>query len=141
MPASAIQNPAGYVPEHAVAFSDVDGTAVTVSAAMPLPVSLSQAANAALSGTAATSGLVGPFQPVLGRPVVLALSGTWSGTVKVSRSTDGGATKLPLTVAGTVWGQYTGNCCEAVWDESEAAARLYLDIALSSGSVTYRLAQ
>src|SRR4051794_26965052 len=104
MPGSPIQNPAGYVPEHAVAFADVDGTAVPVAAAKPLPVSLSQTANAALAGTAAATGLIGPFQPVLGRPVMLALSGTWSGTVKVTRSTDGGATKLPLTVVGTLWG-------------------------------------
>ena len=63
------------------------------------------------------------------------------GTVKVVRSTDGGATKLALAIGGSLWAQFTGNCCEAVWDESDAAARLYLDIALMSGSVSYRLAQ
>ena len=72
---------------------------------------------------------------------MLALSGSWSGTVKVLRSTDGGATKLPLTIAGASWGQFTANCCEAIWEESEAAARLYLDITLIAGSASYRLGQ
>jgi hypothetical protein len=73
--------------------------------------------------------------------VIVSLQGAWAGTVKVVRSTDNGTTKLPLTVAGGAWGEFAGNCCEAVWDESEPAAKLYLDIALASGSVTYRLAQ
>lgn len=61
--------------------------------------------------------------------------------MKVLRSTDGGTTKLPLTIGGSAWGQFTGNCCEAIWEESEAAARLYRDIALTSGTVNYRLGQ
>jgi hypothetical protein len=61
--------------------------------------------------------------------------------VRLLRSTDGGATKLPVTVAGDTWAQFTANCCEPVWDESEASARLYLDIALTSGTITYRIAQ
>ena len=45
------------------------------------------------------------------------------------------------SVNGAAWGQYAGNVCEAVWEESESAARLYLEITLASGSVAYRLAQ
>ena len=72
---------------------------------------------------------------------MLSLSGTWAGTIKLIRSTDGGATKLPLTINGTAWAQFTTNCCEAVWDESDAIARFYLDITLTSGTDAYRLAQ
>lgn len=140
---SPIQNPAGYVVPHAVVYADADGGMVAVSTAAPLPVSIGVggAAPVPLTGTAASSGLFGPYVPATGRAVMLLLTGTWTGTVKVTRSVDGGATRQPLTVNGNAWGQYSANCCEAVWEESEAAARLYLDVTLSAGSLSYRLAQ
>jgi len=136
-----IQNPAGYAVTRAVAFADVDGSMLPVATSTPLPVTLGTAATTALTGTASSSSVVGPYQPALGRPVMLVLTGTWSGSVKVTRSIDGGATRQPLTVAGNAWGQFSGNACEPVWDESESAARLYLDITLTSGSISYRMAQ
>ena len=137
-----IQNPAGYAVTRAIAYADIDGSMVQVAAAAPLPVSIgASAATTPLAAASSVSTVAGPYQPALGRAVILALSGTWSGTVTVTRSTDGGTTRLPLTVNGTAWGQYSGNVCEAVWEESESAARLYLEITLASGSVSYRLAQ
>ena len=136
-----IQSPSGYAATRAMVFADVDGSALVVSSAAPLPVASASAATTPLTGSAATSAVLGPYQPALDRDVVLALSGTWAGTVRVLRSTDGGVTKLPLTVSGGVWGQFTGNCCEPVWSESESTARLYLDVALTSGNLAYRLAQ
>ncbi|MFM5884200.1 MAG: hypothetical protein ACKOQ3_02505 [Novosphingobium sp.] len=144
MPNSPIQSPASFVPSRAAAYSDVDGTALLVSAATPLPVTMAAVSGTAptpLAGTTATTGVLGPYQPALGRDVVLALSGTWAGTIKVTRSTDGGTTRLPLTAAGTSWAQFTGNCCEAVWEESDGNARLYLDVTLTSGTLVYRMAQ
>lgn len=141
MPSSPIQSPAGFVPSHATAFADVDGTSVLVSTATPMPVSARGLAAAALTGSTSASGVFGPFAPALDRPVMLALSGTWAGTVKVTRSTDGGTTRLPLTVAGSPWGQFTANCCEAIWEEADDAARFYLDVTLTSGTLTYRMAQ
>ncbi|WP_309623832.1 hypothetical protein [Novosphingobium sp.] len=137
-----IQNPVGYAVTRAVAYADVDGSMIQVAAAAPLPVSIgASAATTPLAATAAASTVAGPYQPALGRAVMLVLTGTWSGTVSVTRSVDGGTTRQPLTVNGNVWGQYFGNVCEAVWEESESAARLYLEITLASGSVSYRLAQ
>ena len=138
-----IQNPTGYAVPRAIAYADTDGSMLQVSNSAPLPVAVSSAAAATtpLSGTASTTSLVGPYQPAIGRAVMLLLTGTWTGMVKVVRSVDGGTTKQPLTINGAAWGQFTANCCEAVWDESEGAARFYLDITLSSGSVTYRVAQ
>lgn len=142
MPASPIQSPAGYVPSRALAYADVDSTSLLVSVGNPLPVTMGSAAPAApLAGSTSVTAVLGPFQPVVGRAVVLSLAGTWTGTVKVRRSTDAGTNKLPLTVAGTVWGQFTANCCEPVWEESESAAQLYLDVTLASGTLAYRLAQ
>lgn len=140
MPVS-ILSPSGYATTRAVAFADTDGSALLASAASPLPVTLGTAPTTPLTGTATVSAVVGPYQPAIGRESILTLSGSWTGTLRVLRSTDGGTTKLPLTVAGSPWAQFTGNCCEPVWDETEAVARLYLDIALTSGSLTYRIAQ
>lgn len=136
-----IQSPSGYATTRALVFADASGDAQIASAAAPLPVTLGSVATIALAGTTAANSMLGPYQPALGRAAMLSLTGTWSGTVKVLRSIDGGATKLPLTVAGSSWGQFSGNCCEPVWEESEAAATLWLDIALASGTLAYRLAQ
>lgn len=136
-----IQTPPGYIVPNAVSFADTDGSALTVSAAVPLPVAIGLASATPLAGSTAASVIAGPYQPAIGRAVMLLLTGTWTGSVKVTRSVDGGATRQPLTAAGANWGQFTGNCCEAIWEESEAAARLYLDIALTSGTLTYRMAQ
>ena len=137
----SIQSPSGYAASRAVAFADVDGSALIVSGTTPLPVSFGRGASTALAGSTAASLIAGPFQPATDRATMLTLSGTWAGTVRLLRSIDGGATKPPVTVAGSSWGQYSANCCEAVWDEPEAGAALYLDIALTSGTLTYRLAQ
>ena len=140
-----IQSPAAYVPSRAAAFSDADGNALVVSNANPMPVALlaggSGTVLTALAGSTAASGILGPYQPAVDRSIMLALSGTWSGTVKVVRSTDGGTTKLPLTVAGAIWGQFSGNCCEPVWEEADATSRFYLDVTLASGTLAYRLSQ
>jgi hypothetical protein len=73
--------------------------------------------------------------------VVLSLSGIWEGTVQLMRSTDLGVTLHPVTAGGLAWGRYTANACEPVLEEQEAGAQLYLDIALTSGAVSYRIAQ
>jgi len=142
MPITPLKTPAGYVPQMAVAFANANGDAEPVSATNPLPFQEQPfAAAAPLTGTAVSTGVVGPFPPRAGRAVVLVLSGVWTGTVKVLRSLDGGATKVGLTAGGQPWGVYTGNVCEPVWEESEAAASLYLDVTVTYGSVTYWMGQ
>jgi hypothetical protein len=39
------------------------------------------------------------------------------------------------------WARFTANCNEVAWQEVEEGATLYLDIALTSGSVIYRVSQ
>ena len=142
MPTSPLKTPAGYVPQMAISFANPNGDADLVSAANPVPTQDQPfIAAAPLVGTAITSTQAGPFQPRAGRAIVLSLAGIWSGTVKILRSVDGGTTRLPVTAGGLPYGSYTGNVCEPVWEESEAAALLYLDVALTSGSVTYRMGQ
>ncbi|HEX4847626.1 MAG TPA: hypothetical protein VFV30_05745 [Novosphingobium sp.] len=139
MPGTPIQSPASYVPSRATAFADADGTSLLVSSSNPLPVTLNGGSTTPLAGSTSATGSAGPFTPVIGRPVMLMLSGTWTGLVKVMRSTDGGTTRLPLTVAGGSWAQFSANCCEPVWEESDPAATLYLDVTLASGTLAYRI--
>ena len=138
-----VEVPAGFVPQYAVAFGAVDAPAVAVHAGNPLPVraSLGVAESIALSGTLTASGTAGPFVPELGRGIRVTLSGGWSGTVDLLRSTDGGATMLPLTIGGERWGRFTANANELVAEEQEAGATYYLAFDQASGTLVYRVAQ
>lgn len=99
------------------------------------------ASSTPLAGSSSTTQVVGPFAPVLGRPINLTLSGTWSGTVVVQRSVNGGLTKQGLTVGGSPWASYTANCNEPVWTETEAGVTFYLVITRQSGTINFRVAQ
>lgn len=147
-----IKTPAGYVPAFALGFSGPTGDLEVVDPAKPLPVALSSAeplevtpavapAPAPLEGSTTASIVAGPFIPAPGRPVVLTLAGAWDGVVQVKRSIDGGSTLHPLTAGGFAWGRYTENACEPVWEEQEDNVSLHLDIALTSGSIAFRIAQ
>jgi hypothetical protein len=134
--------PAGYVPRMSMCFSDATGISDEVSSTNPLPVSLQASApSSPLAGSTASSVVVGPFAPQTDRAVMLNLSGTWAGQVRILRSTDLGVTKAGLTALGQAYGIFTANICEPVWEEGEATARLYLDITLTSGTLNYRMGQ
>ncbi|MBB4153890.1 hypothetical protein GGQ80_001796 [Sphingomonas jinjuensis] len=135
--------PASFVPLTAMAYTADSGEAVAIDAAHPLPITtrLSAAASVPLTGSAAASSVAGPFTPDKARPIWLTLSGSWSGSVTVQRSTDGGATKQPLTVAGQPWGVFTANANEIVAEETVEGATYYLTITIASGLLSYRVAQ
>ncbi|MCB2076471.1 MAG: hypothetical protein KDE55_02110 [Novosphingobium sp.] len=134
-------NPARFVPLYGVGYADNAGELSAVSTSSPLPVSVTQPSSLPLpvEGAASATAVVGPFAPALGVPVVVNLSGSWGGTVQVKRSTDGGTTFASLTAAGKAWANFTGNACEAVWEENNPDAALYLDIQVSWGTVDYRM--
>lgn len=140
MPSLPIMTPARFAAASAMGYADPTGALSLVSAATPLPVAPGPAAvPAPLAGTAAASTAVGGFAPARGVPVVLVLRGIWQGSARVLRSTDGGTTLDPLTLGGSDWGLFSGNACEAVWEENDPAATLHLAITLASGTITYRL--
>ena len=142
MPTSPLKTPAGYVPQMAISFANANGDADLVSITNPIPTQEQPfTAAAALTGSTAASGQFGPYAVRAGRPIMLTLAGTWTGTVKLLRSVDGGTTKLPLTAASLPYASYTGNVCEPVWEESEAAAVFFLDVTLNSGTLNYRMDQ
>lgn len=141
MDPTPISAPAGYAPAYAVGFADSKENLVLVSATAPLPVAISAPAPSPLVGLASSSEVVGPFVATAGRIVLVTLDGDWEGTVRLLRSIDGGATQVPLRVAGAAWGEYTASGCEQAWSETEDGASFYLDIALVSGGVAYRVSQ
>jgi hypothetical protein len=152
MPDQPISLPAGYAPAFAIGYAAQDGQLAVVDDTKPLPVSFATSqpipvvtsggpAPAPLAGQTAITTTAGPFAPASGRPVFVTLSGTWEGSVQVERSTNGGATRHPLTVAGLPWGGFTANACEPVWVENEAGVELYLAIEIASGTLDYRVSQ
>ena len=141
MTSTTISVPAGFAPAYAVGFAGTGGGLALVSSTDPLPVVISAPAPAPLIGQSATPTVVGPFNATVGRAIVVALAGEWTGTVRLLRSTDGGTTRLPLRVAGGAWAEYAASGCEQAWSETEEGASFYLDIALESGSVAYRVSQ
>ena len=133
----------GFTPTFAMAFGAMGGDARQVEPAAPLPVQPGFAPSTAipLTGTASASGQFGPFVPEPGRPIWLTLSGTWSGTVTVLRSTDGGTTRLPLTLAGGAWGSFSANVQEVVGEESVAGSTWWLDVQRQSGTLAFEVRQ
>ena len=141
-----VKAPGGFAPAFALGQADAAGNLVLISADNPLPVASASGPTVtppppALEGETSQSLLAGPFDPAPGRPIYLQLDGQWTGTVRLSRSVDGGASRHPLTLAGAEWGVFVGNACEPVWEEYEAGAALYLDISLDSGLLAYRVSQ
>lgn len=141
--APPIVNPAGYVTTQVMAIDLGDGSARAIGAANPLPTTqtVTAARSTPLSGTTGATGLFGPFAPELNRAIWVALDGVWSGTVQVRRSTDAGATTTPLTLAGQPWATFTANAQEPIGEETAAGATYYLSVTLSSGTLSYRIAQ
>ena len=137
-----ISPPASYVTPTAVGFADSAGDLAIVGEDLPLPVAVRRdAAPAPLGGVTDQSIVAGPFVPLRDAPVHLQLGGEWTGQVTLQRSTDGGTTRSGVTAGGMAWATFSGNVNEPVWQECELGATLYLDIALTSGTLSYRLSQ
>jgi len=137
-----VSYPASYVTPTAIGFTDSVGDLALVSDNLPLPVAASRPASPApLAGQTSQAIVAGPFVPLRDAPVHLELRGEWSGQVALQRSTDNGATRSGVTAGGTPWATFTGNANEVVWQEGEQGASLYLDIAVNSGTVSYRVSQ
>ena len=137
-----LQTPGGFAPAFALGLDDGTGNLALVADARPLPVHASPpSVPAPLEGQSTADVVAGPFAPVAMTPVYCSLTGDWQGSVTLKRSTDGGATLQPLTLAGAPWGSFTANACEPVWEESESDATLWLDCRISSGTLGYRISQ
>lgn len=141
-PRNIISQPAGYITPFALGYADEQGDLTLVTSGAPLPVASARGeVPAPLEGETGTSMVAGPFVPAPDVPMHLQLTGTWTGSVIVKRSVDGGDTSYPLTLAGAPWAQFTANANEAIWQEGEEAASFWLDITLASGALAYRMSQ
>lgn len=81
------------------------------------------------------------FVPNKYRPFNISIWGTFSATVRVVRSFDGGATYLPITADGNALLTFTGPVSEQ-WSEPEADVLYRLECTVfTSGPVNYRISQ
>jgi hypothetical protein len=108
---------------------------------LPLIFYTPQSSTVPLSNTVSVSGTSVMFVPQLGYKIYLTLSGTWSGTVTLQMSRDGGASWGSITASGEIIGFYSGNCDESITLVSDPLVRFRLVYTIDSGSLTYRLAQ
>jgi len=139
-----VEAPGNFTPQVALAFGSLNEAATPIGPANPLPTHarLGAADSSPIAGSTSVSTLLGPFAPELGRLIWVTLSGTWTGSVQLLRSVDGGATRLPVTYGdGTVKGIYSGNVNAAVAEETVDGTIWYLDATLGSGTLNYRLEQ
>lgn len=95
--------------------------------------------NESVSATLNASGNGAVFNPSLGVPVRLLLTGTWVGSVAVQRSDDGGTTWSGLTIVAGPWAVFTANCNEEIEESYHDQVRYRVVFTRTSGSVTYRL--
>jgi len=131
-----------------ILFSVRSLTLSKVSKSLPVPpkvlsIVLTTPASMVTPITGSSSG--SSVSPVLiatgGYDLYLTLSGTWTGTVTVQVSHDGGVTWS--TLSDTYGGNnsvYTQNCDEAVTNVLEDGTRFRVVATLTSGTVSYRLA-
>jgi hypothetical protein len=85
---------------------------------------------------------LGPFTPELDRPIWVTLSGSWTGTVQLLRSSDAGATKLGLTYSdGSPRATWTGAVNAAVAEESCSGVSYWLAFTRTSGTLAYEVRQ
>lgn len=132
--------PGGYGPLVGLAFGGVGEPAIAVSGVTPLPVVGVPGAGAPpVTGRLQATGRSAPIALTVGRAVMLTLSGSWTGTIALRRSIDGGATSAPLTAAGHTI-EFDAAVNEVVWVEPEEGAALVLDAVLMDGAVDFRVA-
>ena len=93
------------------------------------------------TATGVSSPLVSPRADLIFNSFNLSIFGTFSATVQLQRSFDGGVTWLPRTVAGSAAYSYTAPCSEII-PEQEVGVLYRLDCSsYTSGTVNYRISQ
>lgn len=128
-------NTAGTICTPATPIVNPDGTNITGGTVSP-------AKSIALVATVATTTTLGPFTPQLGREIWLTVSGTWTGSLQLVRSRDGGTTRLPLTYSdGTAKPNLTTNVNSIIGVETVSGATYYLIVTITTGTAAVRLEQ
>ena len=94
-----------------------------------------------VAGTFAATGQSASFAPLAGRAFNISLWGTFTSTIQLERSFDGGMTWLPITAAGAQLYKWTAPASESNQDD-EANVQYRLDCTVfTSGAASYRISQ
>ena len=96
-----------------------------------------------VTGTFSATGQSASFAPVGGRGFNASLWGTFSATVQIERSFDGGTTWLILTANGTQLEKFAGSqvISENLQEDESGVLYRFNCTAYTSGTVNYRLSQ
>ena len=94
-----------------------------------------------VTGTFSATGQSASFAPVGGRGFNASLWGTFSATVQIERSFDGGTTWLPLTADAIAIEKFTAPCSESLQEDEAGVLYRFNCTAYTSGTVNYRLSQ
>ena len=109
---------------------------------IPMIVHTEPLVNPPVSGTVSVSGASNSLVTTPSYNLYLTLTGTWVGTVRLQKSIDNGVNwHLVTSHSGTSVYEFTQNCDEALFTVTDPKARYRLQFVMTSGSVTYRLAQ
>lgn len=96
---------------------------------------------APVASTASANGFSTVFSATPGYKLYLTLTGTWTGSVSLLRSTDGGFNWNQVTHQDGVPVTITQNCDESLTMVTQADVKYRLEFAVASGTIIYRLAQ
>ena len=101
----------------------------------------SQELGKALAGSFSATGQSAIFWPAADRTFNATLYGTFSASVRLERTFDGGTNWHPLTAAGTQLYAWTAAASETCEEAEEGVGYRLNCTAYSSGTVNYRLSQ
>ena len=94
-----------------------------------------------VTGTFTATGQSASFDPLAGRKFNITLWGTFSATVQLERSFDGGTTWQYLTSGGTQTYKWTAIASEQNQEDEYIAIYRLNCTAFTSGTVNYRISQ
>lgn len=93
-----------------------------------------------LESTFTSSTQSSSFRAAAHKPFNISIKGTFSATIALERSFDGGTTWWPVTYPDGTAITYTG-AVSTNWEESEDEVFYRLKCTYTSGTVTFRLSQ
>jgi hypothetical protein len=113
-----------------------------MSGGFPTVATLGTPSSTSVTGTVSASTSSAIFTPDLLRSIWVHTWGTWTGTVQLMRSTNGGLTWYPITTSsGTVKGQWTTNVNAAITEETCIGAVYQIQFTWTSGTMNYEIRQ
>ena len=112
-----------------------------VVSVQPAAAGLPASGVTAVVSTFGATGSSATLTPIAGRGFNVSIWGTFSASVQLERSFDGGTTWLPITAAGVQLFVWTAPASEVNQEDQISVAYRLRCTAYTSGTVSYRISQ